>query len=103
MLPARLDGSGNLSALSDQDRLRWNPAPITEGRGLLDLSATGPKLAEYHVEAAIAAMHASAPRVEDTDWGQIVALYDTLMTLRPSSVVALNRAIAVAQHQSPAR
>jgi len=102
-LPARLDASGNLSALADQDRSRWDPELVAEGQRLLDLSATGPELTEYHVEAAIAAVHASAPRVEDTNWAQIVSLYDRLMTIRPSPVVALNRAIAVAQHEGPGR
>jgi RNA polymerase sigma-70 factor (ECF subfamily) len=103
VLPARLDAAGNLSALADQDRSRWDPALIAEGQRLLELSASGPELTEYHVEAAIAAVHVSAPRVEDTDWAQIVSLYDTLMTIRPSPVVALNRAIAIAQHEGPAR
>src|SRR5881396_393677 len=102
-LPARLDASGNLSALADQDRSRWDPELVAEGQRLLDLSATGPELTEYHVEAAMAAVHASAPRVEDTNWAQIVSLYDRLMTIRPSPVVALNRAIAVAQREGPDR
>jgi predicted RNA polymerase sigma factor len=70
---------------------------------LLELSATGKEVTEHHVEAAIAAIHARAGRMEDTDWGAIVALYDTLMTVRPSPVVALNRAIAVAQRDGPER
>ena len=102
-LPARVDASGNLSSLFDQDRSRWDPALIAEGQRLLDLSATGSALTEYHVEAAIASVHASAQRAEDTNWGQIVALYDALMAFRPSPVVALNRAIAVAQHEGPER
>jgi len=102
-LPARLDAAGNLSALADQDRSRWDPELMAEGQLLLDRSATGPELTEYHVEAAIAAVHASAARVEDTNWAQIVSLYDTLMTIRPSPVVALNRAIAVAQREGPDR
>src|SRR5262249_53243367 len=65
--------------------------------------ATGPELTEYHVEAAIAWVHAMAHRAEDTDWARIVSLYDTLMTLRPSPVVALNRAIAIAQRDGPER
>jgi RNA polymerase sigma-70 factor (ECF subfamily) len=69
----------------------------------LELSATGHEVAEYHIEAAIAAAHSTALRVEDTDWKVIVALYDTLMQIHPSPVVALNRAIAVAQDQGPAR
>src|SRR5262249_26377939 len=96
-LPARVDPAGNLSPLYDQDRSRWDPNLVAEGRRLLDLSATGPELTEYHLEAAIAAVHASASRIEETDWGQIVVLYDRLLERRPSPVVALNRAIAVAQ------
>jgi predicted RNA polymerase sigma factor len=102
-LPARVDRSGNLSSLFDQDRSHWDPALVAEGQRLLDLSATGPELTEYHVEAAIAAVHANAQCAQETNWGQIVALYDTLMTIRPSPVVALNRAIAVAQHEGPER
>jgi RNA polymerase sigma factor (sigma-70 family) len=102
-LPARLDASGNLNALADQDRSRWDSQLIAEGQRLLELSARGTELTEYHVEAAIAAVHASAARVEETDWAQIVGLYDTMMRLRPSPVVALNRAIAIAQRDGPER
>jgi RNA polymerase sigma factor (sigma-70 family) len=100
-LPARVDRSWNLSSLFDQDRSHWDPALVAEGQRLLDLSATGSELTEYHVEAAIASVHANAHSAQDTNWGRIVALYDTLMTIRPSPVVALNRAIAVAQHEGP--
>jgi RNA polymerase sigma factor (sigma-70 family) len=102
-LPARVDTSGNLSSLFDQDRSRWDQELILEGLKLLDLSAKGTELSEYHVEAAIASIHARALRAEDTDWAAIVSLYDTLMTLRPSPIVALNRAIAVAQNEGPDR
>jgi predicted RNA polymerase sigma factor len=102
-LPARVDASGNLSSLFDQDRSRWDSRLVAEGQRFLDLSATGSELTEYHVEAAIASVHAMAHRTEDTDWGKIVSLYDTLMTIRPSPVVALNRAIAIAQHEGPER
>jgi RNA polymerase sigma factor (sigma-70 family) len=102
-LPGRIDQSGNLNSLFDQDRSRWDPALIAEGQRQLDLSATGPELTEYHVEAAIASAHAVARCAEDTNWGQIVTLYDRLMTIRPSPVVSLNRAIAVAQHEGPTR
>ena len=102
-LPARVDASGNLSSLFDQDRSRWDPALVMEGQRLLDLSATGSELTEYHVEAAIASVHANARRAEDTNWTQIVALYDMLMAIRPSPVVGLNRAIAVAQRDGPER
>jgi len=100
-LPARLDESGSLNLLRDQDRSQWNSELIAQGQELLELSATGEELTEYHVEAAIAWCHATAPSARDTNWGQIVSLYDTLMAIRPSPVVALNRAIAVAQHEGP--
>ncbi len=102
-LPARVDSSGHLSSLFDQDRSRWDSRLVAEGQRFLDLSATGPELTEFHVEAAIASVHVMAGRTEDTDWGQIVSLYDMLMSIRPSPVVALNRAIAIAQHEGPQR
>jgi RNA polymerase sigma-70 factor (ECF subfamily) len=102
-LPARVDAAGNLVSLLDQDRLQWDQQLIAEGLKFLDLSATGSELTEYHVEAAIASIHACALRTQDTDWATIVSLYDTLMTIRPSPIVALNRAIAVAQNAGPER
>jgi RNA polymerase sigma factor (sigma-70 family) len=102
-LPARVDAAGNLTPLFHQDRSRWDSRLVAEGQRLLDLSATGPELTEYHVEAAIAWVHAIADHTEDTDWGKIVSLYDTLMTIHPSPVVALNRAIAIAQHEGAKR
>jgi RNA polymerase sigma factor (sigma-70 family) len=102
-LPARLDSSGDLRSLFDQDRSRWDTNLVAEGQRLLDLSASGPELTEYHVEAAIAWVHTTAHRAEDTDWGMIASLYDKLMAIRPSPVVALNRAIAIAQREGPQR
>ena len=102
-LSTRVDASGSLIPLFDQDRSRWNSRLVAEGQRFLDLSATGPELTQYHVEAAIASVHAMAHRTEDTDWGKIVSLYDTLMRICPSPVVALNRAIAIAQHEGPKR
>jgi RNA polymerase sigma factor (sigma-70 family) len=102
-LPARVDAAGNLNTLFDQNRSLWDRGLVAEGSKFLDLSATGSQLTEYHVEAAIAAIHAGAPHAEDTDWQTIVSLYDTLMAIRPSPVVALNRAIAVAQNEGPER
>ena len=67
----------------------------------MELSATGPELTGYHIEAAIAAAHACARRMEETDWKTIVSLYDTLMTINPTPIVALNRAIAIAQLDGP--
>jgi RNA polymerase sigma factor (sigma-70 family) len=100
-LPARLDAAGELTSLFDQDRSRWDAALLAEGLRHLERSASGPELSEYHVEAAIASHHAVARRAEDTDWAGIAAQYDTLLALRPSPVVALNRAIAIAQQRGP--
>src|SRR5215468_7415523 len=102
-LPARLDDMGNLSSLFDQDRSKWDAELLSEGQRFLNLSATGQQLTTYHLEAAIASVHACALRTEDTDWRTIVSLYDTLMTINPSAVVALNRAIAIAQCDGPER
>jgi RNA polymerase sigma factor (sigma-70 family) len=102
-LPGRVDASGNLISLFDQDRSRWDQEHLVEGLKLLELSATGSELTEYHVEAAIASIHARALRMEDTDWETVVSLYDTLMAIRPSPIVALNRAIAVGQNEGPER
>ena len=102
-LPARFDAAGDLVGLFEQDRALWDSALIAEGKRLLDASAIGTELSEYHVEAGIAAIHAAAREAGDTDWRGIIALYDTLLELRPSPVIALNRALALAQHFGPAR
>ena len=102
-LPTRLDGSGNLVSFFEQDRSLWNQNLIAEGQALLDLSASGTELTKYHIEAAIASTHTSADRSEDTNWNQIVSLYDMLMAIHPSPVIALNRAIAIAQLDGPER
>jgi len=102
-LPARIDASGNLISLFDQNRSQWDQKLIAEGLRFLELSAAGSELTQYHLEAAIASIHACARRTEDTDWGAIVLLYDRLMTIRPSPIVALNRAIAIAQDEGPER
>jgi len=102
-LPARLDAAGELSALVDQDRSRWDAARTAEGLALLAQSASGDELTAYHVEAAIAAVHAAAATPASTDWAAIVALYDRLIALAPSPVVALNRAIAIAERDGPER
>jgi RNA polymerase sigma-70 factor (ECF subfamily) len=102
-LPARVDPSGNLSSLFDQDRSRFDQTLAANGRRLLELSASGPELTGFHIEAAIAAEHVCAPRAQETNWARIVALYDKLMDIRPSPVVELNRAIAVGQLEGPER
>jgi RNA polymerase sigma-70 factor (ECF subfamily) len=94
-LPARVDADGELNAFADQDRARWDHALVAEGLAQFERSATGTALTAYHVEAAIAVVHASAASVERTDWAAIVELYDRLAQIAPSPVVALNRAIAV--------
>lgn len=96
-LPARLDEAGDLNPLFDQDRSRWDARLVAQGLSLFDRSAAGTALTVYHVEAAIAATHAAAPTPDDIDWPTIVSLYDRLLSLAPSPVVALNRAIAIGQ------
>lgn len=100
-LQSRTGADGELHALDQQDRTRWNRALLAEGLGLLERSATGTELTPWHVEAAIAAEHARAASVEETDWATIVALYDRLLRLSPSPVVALNRAIAIGERDGP--
>jgi RNA polymerase sigma factor (sigma-70 family) len=102
-LRGRVDGSGNLTSLFDQDRSLWDQSLVHEGLKLMELSASGPELTEYHLEAAIAAFHSTASRPEDTNWETIISFYDKLIAIRPSPIVALNRAIAVAQRDGPER
>ena len=102
-LPARVDSADDLRPLLDQDRSRWDTRLVQEGLALLERSATGDEVTAYHVEAAIAAAHAAAPSVAATDWEQVVSLYDRLMAIAPSPVVALNRAIAVAERDGAER
>jgi len=102
-LPSRLDAGGKLQTLASQDRSRWDRSLLAEGHRWLEHAATGPDLTDYHVEAAIAWVHGSARSPEDTDWARIVTLYDQLMAIRPSPIVALNRAIAIGQLEGPER
>jgi RNA polymerase sigma-70 factor (ECF subfamily) len=99
---ARTAPDGSLVRLADQDRSRWNRALIAEGQDLvracLRRNAPGP----YQIQAAIAAVHADAETAAATDWSQIVRLYDQLLAFTPTPIVALNRAIAVAEHEGPA-
>jgi RNA polymerase sigma-70 factor, ECF subfamily len=97
---ARSDEAGNLIVLEEQDRSRWNRQQITEALPLVeDALRRGP--GPFAVEAAIAALHCEAARGEDTDWPQIVRLYDVLERLQPSPIVSLNRAVAVAMVEGP--
>jgi RNA polymerase sigma-70 factor (ECF subfamily) len=97
---ARSDDSGNLIALEEQDRNRWNRQQIGEALPLVE-EALRSGLGPFAVEAAIAALHCEAARAEDTDWPQIVRLYDVLERLQPSPIVSLNRAVAVAMVDGP--
>jgi len=99
--PARFDADGALVRLSDQDRSRWDRAKVAEGHALVRACLRRGRPGPYQLQAAIAAVHADAPTAADTDWGQVVALYDHLLRLQPSPVVALNRAVALAERDGP--
>ena len=102
-LAGRIDDEGNLCPLFAQDRSRWDEELVGEGMMRLAQSAAGDRLTEYHIEAGIAAQHASAGSAAETNWGEIVRLYDVLMRIRPSPVVALNRAMAIAEAEGAER
>jgi RNA polymerase sigma-70 factor, ECF subfamily len=98
---ARVGPAGELILLEGQDRARWDHAMIDEGLASLDAAMQARRPGTYQVQAAVAALHAQAPRPEDTDWPQIALLYARLMELAPSPVVELNRAVAVAMADGP--
>jgi len=99
---ARADDQGELILLDDQDRTRWNHALIEEGSALVRAALTAQQRpGPYALQAAIAAVHAEALRPEDTDWREIVGLYDLLLAMTPSPIVALNRAVALAMRDGP--
>ena len=100
--PARADSRGDVVPLEEQDRSLWSRPLIQEGMGLVHWALSSGRFGSYTLQAAIAAVHAAAPSVEATDWGQIVRLYDMLLEAGPSPVVELNRAIAVAMRDGPA-
>lgn len=101
--PARTDAAGDLVLLADQDRSRWDAAMLEEGRDLvrrcLRRNAPGP----YQLQAAVNAVHTDAAHAADTDWAQVVQLYDHLLRLAPTDVVRLNRVVAVAEVYGPER
>ena len=99
---ARTSPSGELVLLDDQDRTQWNRDQIAEGCTLVERALTGRRFGPYTLQAAIAAVHAEATTAAETDWAQIVALYDVLLRADPSPVVELNRAAAVAMRDGPA-
>jgi RNA polymerase sigma-70 factor (ECF subfamily) len=99
--PGRVDVHGSMVRLADQDRSRWNPNLIAEGHGLVQACLRRNQPGPFQIQAAIAAVHTDAPTAADTDWSQIVALYDQLYAIQPNPVVALNRAVAVGALDGP--
>lgn len=98
---ARSLPSGDLVLLDDQNRTLWNREYIAEGLALVEQALATRQFGAYTVQAAIAAIHANAPKAEATDWAEIVDLYDVLLSINPSPVIELNRAVAVAMHNGP--
>jgi RNA polymerase sigma factor (sigma-70 family) len=99
--PAREDDQGNLLRLEEQDRARWDQTMIARGISRLRESAAGGQISEYHLQAGIAACHATAADYQSTDWARILSLYDRLVEFDDSPVVALNRAVAAANVHGP--
>jgi RNA polymerase sigma-70 factor (ECF subfamily) len=95
---ARTDAAGRLIPLEEQDRTLWDTSQISEGCARVEQALQMPGIGPYALQAAISAVHAEAPHADQTDWRQIVGLYDELLRLQPTPVVALNRAVAVAMH-----
>ena len=100
-IPAREDDQGNLLRLEEQDRTRWDQTMIARGMSRLRESAGGGEISEYHLQAGIAACHATAVDYQSTDWARILSLYDRLVEFDDSPVVALNRAVAAANVHGP--
>lgn len=98
---ARTDSNGDLILLEDQDRTLWNRDQITAGTSLVEQALATRQLGAYTIQAAVSAVHANAPNAKDTDWSQIVALYDLLLQVESSPVIELNRAVAIAMHNGP--
>jgi len=99
---ARATPEGDIVLLEDQDRSKWDANPIAEGRALVERAWSAGRFGAYAIQAAIAAVHASAPSAEATDWRRIAALYDALLAVNPSPVVELNWAVAIAMREGPA-
>ncbi|UYM07394.1 RNA polymerase sigma factor [Solicola gregarius] len=98
---ARTDVDGSLVPLADQDRTRWDTSQIAEGVDILQTALARDRLGEFQVQAAIAALHADARTVEETDWVQIVEWYDELVRLTDSPIARLNRAVAIGEADGP--
>jgi RNA polymerase sigma-70 factor (ECF subfamily) len=99
--PARVDDEGNLLRLRDQDRTKWNPQMIARGMFHLAQSSSGGEISEYHLQAGIAACHCAAKDYASTDWEKILLLYDRMLAFDDSPVIALNRAVALAEARGP--
>jgi RNA polymerase sigma-70 factor (ECF subfamily) len=99
---SRTRPDGSLVLLAEQDRTRWDRALIEEGQAIVRRCLCRNQPGAYQLQAAINAVHADAPTIEQTDWSQIVALCDHLLAVAPTPVVALNRAIAIGEVQGPA-
>ncbi|MFJ4850307.1 RNA polymerase sigma factor [Streptomyces sp. NPDC088733] len=100
--PARTAADGRLVPLGEQDRARWDRALVAEGQALVRQCLRRGQPGPYQIQAAINAVHSDAPTAAATDWAQVLALYDQLMAVAPGPVVALNRAVAVAEVDGPA-
>jgi RNA polymerase sigma-70 factor (ECF subfamily) len=98
---ARTSASGELILLDEQDRTLWNGEMIAEGCALVERALSSRRFGPYCLQAAIAAVHAEAPSVDETDWAQIVGLYDVLLRAVPSPVIELNRAAALSKRDGP--
>ena len=99
---ARTTPDGDLVLLEDQDRSLWNREQIARGHDARRARPRSGQFGPYTIQAAISAVHANAPTAAETDWAEIVALYDTLLQMIPSPVIELNRAVAVAMRDGPA-
>ena len=100
--PARTSANGDLVLLEQQDRSLWNQSQIIEGIAFVERALSSKRIGPYTLQAAIAAVHAEASSAEQTDWAQIVALYDVLLRVEPSPIIQLNRAVAIAMRDGPA-
>jgi len=101
-LPARIDEAGEMVLLEDQNRARWDWSLVALGFAHFERSAEGSEMTAYHVQAAIAAVHARSESAGPAEWRRILSLYDDLMLLNPSPVIQLNRAVALSRVEGPA-
>ena len=100
--PARTHSDGTLVPLTEQDRSRWNASAIAEGVALITETLTTAAIGPYQLQAAIAALHDEAPTADETDWHEILGLYEVLATIAPGPMVTLNRIVALGMARDPA-